>query len=195
MSPKKNRVRNKPSPRQRRKRQQQQQQNAARQLNIPEHTSSSPTEFFNALDQPTGLSPLLIVAWQQSVTEGMTICVGAADVAAIDELAAHTHGHLVYNIGGEPANARDNVIPLPGDVQSSISSLLQRRPQYVSMIYLASHAADVLPLVADRLIPGSVVVLSADMLEDFCAWADANGRKAYAMLRDACKAVVTLLAN
>lgn len=166
------------------------------QIEIPEELTNSPAQFLEAPEHSGGLLQLLVLAWHQAITEGLTLSIGVQHAAVLDELAGHTRGLIIYNIGmDEPLPVRDNVVTLPGDVKKVVTELLKRRYEHIAFLYLSSRACEVLPLMTDRLMPGSIVVLTANTLVDFCDWADENDREMYALSRVAHEAVVAMLAN
>jgi len=166
------------------------------QIEIPEELAGSPDAFYAAPEHGGGFLNLLALAWHQAITEGLTLTIGAQQPTVLDELAGHTRGLIIYNIGvSEPLPTRDNIATLPGDVSKVVTELLGRRYEHVSFVYLPVYAGEALPLLADRLVPGSVVVLTDVTLVDFCDWAGENGREIYALLRVAQEAFVAMLAN
>ena len=165
------------------------------QMAIPEELASSPARLFGAPECQHSLSDLLALAWHQAITEGLTLSIGASQVAILDELAGHTRGLIIYNIGTTEQSLRDNVVTLAGPFTQVITELLERRYEHVSFVYLTKYVCEVLPLLASRLVPGSIVVLSGDVVADFHTWADENSREVYALSRIACDAVVVMLAN
>ncbi len=166
------------------------------QIEIPEELACSPGQFFASPEYSSGFLQLLAAAWHQAITEGLTISIGAPQADMLDDLSGHTRGLIIYNIGMDgPKPTRDNVVTLPGNITTTITELLQRRYEHVAFLYLAAHAREVLPLLTDRLVPGSIVILMDDTIVDFCDWAGENNRETYALLRIAHEVVVAMLAN
>lgn len=140
----------------------------------------------------------LLLSINQADTDGLLVAVGVYDQHhAFDSVGPAIGGRIIYHVGTPEVYATyGNTMVLRGSVTSALERLKRRRPNAkVAFLYLENYTTKALEQLADRLVAGTIIVVTGPECLDFFAWTVKNGREMYALSHIGCELALVMLAN